>query len=131
MDQTKLTIIRAVRDMARADGRLHRQERKTLRIIAESEQLTKEEKEFLQRTSDPLDIDELKGLLPDKADRLRLMELSVLVGMSDGVESPDELDRLRKLTEKLSIDRDDIAGCLERARERFFELSRLWEEEQQ
>jgi uncharacterized membrane protein YebE (DUF533 family) len=131
MDQTKLTIIRAVRDMARADGRLHRQERKTLRIIAEAEQLTKEEKEFLQRTSDPLDLNELKGLLPDKSDRLRLMELSVLVGMSDGVESPDELNRLRKLTEKLSIHRDDIAGCLERARERFFDLSRLWEKEQQ
>ncbi len=130
MDQTKLTIIRAVRDMARADGRLHRQERKVLRIIAEAEQLGKEEKEFLQRTSEPLAVDELKGLLPDKADRLRLMELSVLVGMADGVESPDELDRLRTLTDKLAISRDDIAGCLERAREQFFNLSRLWEEEQ-
>ncbi len=130
MDQTKLTIIRAVRDMARADGRLHRQERKILRIIAEAEQLNKEEKEFLQRTSDPLAVNELKGLLPEKADRLRLMELSVLVGMSDGVESPDELDRLRKLTEKLEISRDEIEGCLESARDRFFEISRLWEEEQ-
>jgi uncharacterized membrane protein YebE (DUF533 family) len=130
MDQTKLTIIRAVRDMARADGRLHRQERKILRLIAEAEQLDKEEKEYLQRTSDPLAIDELKGLLPDEADRLRLMELSVLVGMADGVESPDELDRLRKLTEQLEISRDDIGGCLECARERFFELSRVWEDEQ-
>jgi uncharacterized tellurite resistance protein B-like protein len=130
MDQIKLTIIRAVRDMARADGRLHRQERKILRLIAEAEQLDKEEKEYLQRTSDPLAIDELKGLLPDEADRLRLMELSVLVGMADGVESPDELDRLRKLTEQLEISRDDIDGCLERARERFFELSRVWEDEQ-
>jgi len=130
MDQAKLTIIRAVRDMARADGRLHRQERKILRLIAEAEQLDKEEKEFLQRTSDPLNIDALKGLLPDTADRLRLMELSVLVGMADGVESPDELDRLRKLTEKLEISREDIPGCLERARERFFELSRQWEDEQ-
>lgn len=130
MDQTKLTIIRAVRDMARADGRLHRQERKILRLIAEAEQLGPEEKEFLQRTSDPLAIDELRGLLPDSSDRLRLMELSVLVGMADGVESPDELDRLRKLTEKLEISRDDIAGCLERARERFFELTRVWEDEE-
>ncbi len=131
MDQTKLTIIRAVRDMARADGRLHRQERKVLRIIAEAEQLNKEEKEFLQRTSEPLAVDQLAGLLPDEADRLRLMELSVLVGMADGVESPDELDRLRTLTDKLSISRDDITGCLERARERFFDLSRLWEDEQE
>ena len=130
MDQTKLTIIRAVRDMARADGRLHRQERKILRLIAEAEQLGKEEKEYLQRTSDPLAIDDLKGLLPDSADRLRLMELSVLVGMADGVESPDELDRLRKLTAQLEISRDDVSGCVERARERFFELSRVWEEEQ-
>lgn len=129
MDQTKLTIIRAVRDMARADGRLHRQERRILRLIAEAEQLGPEEKEFLQRTSAPLNIDELRGLLPDSADRLRLMELSVLVGMADGVESADELDRLRKLTEKLEISHDDISGCLERARERFFELSREWEEE--
>lgn len=129
MDQTKLTIIRAVRDMARADGRLHRQERKVLRLIAEAEQLNKEEKEYLQRTSEPLAIDQLRGLLPDGADRLRLMELSVLVGMADGVESPDELDRLRKLTEQLEISRDDIDGCLERARERFFEISRAWEEE--
>ncbi len=129
MDQTKLTIIRAARDMARADGRLHRQERKILRLIAEAEQLDKDEKEYLQRTSDPLAIDELHGLLPDEADRLRLIELSVLVGMADGVESPDELDRLRKLTEQLKISRDDIPGCLERARERFFELTRVWENE--
>lgn len=130
MDQTKLTIIRAVRDMARADGRLHRQERKTLRLIAEAEQLDTEEKEYLQRTSDPLDMQELMGLLPDEADRLRLLELSVLVGMADGVESPDELDRLRKLTELLKISPDDIPGCLERARERFFELTRQWEQEE-
>jgi uncharacterized tellurite resistance protein B-like protein len=129
MDQTKLTIIRAVRDMARADGRLHRQERKILRLIAEAEQLDKAEKEFLQRTSDPLAITALAALLPERADRLRLLELSVLVGMADGVESPDEVQRLRKLTEHLEIDNADIAGCLERARERFFELSRVWEEE--
>jgi tellurite resistance protein len=130
MDQTKLAIIRAVRDMARADGRLHRQERKILRLIAEAEQLDPEEKEYLQRTSEPLAINELRGLLPDSADRLRLLELSVLVGMADGVESPDELDRLRKLTKQLEISRDDVEGCLERARERFFELTRVWEKEQ-
>lgn len=131
MDQTKLTIIRAVRDMARADGRLHRQERKTLRLIAEAEKLDKEEKEYLQRTSDPLDMQDLKGLLSERADRLRLLELSVLVGMADGVESPDELDRLRKLTELLEISPDDIPGCLERARERFFDLTRVWEQEEE
>ena len=83
MDQTKLTIIRAVRDMARVDGRLHRQERKILRLIAEAEQLSADEKELLQRTSEPLEIGEIKELLPERADRLRLMELSVLVGIND------------------------------------------------
>ena len=129
MDQTKLTIIRAVRDMARADGRLHRQERKILRLIAEAEQLDPDEKEYLQRTSEPLEVSQLKGLLPEREDRLRLMELSVLVGMADGVESPDELDRLRQLTEQLGLDAGDIAVCLEAARERFFDLTREWEAE--
>ena len=131
MDQTKLTIIRAVRDMARADGRLHRQERKLLRLIAEAEQLSADEKDYLQRTAEPLEVSALRGLLPERTDRLRVMELSVLVGMADGVESPDELDRLRQLTEQLGLDAADIAICLERARERFFELTREWEAEEE
>ena len=129
MDHTKLTIIRAVRDMARADGRLHRQERKILRLIAEAEQLKKEEKEFLQRTSEPVEIDELGVRLSDHADRVRLMELSILVAMADGVESPEELDRLRQLTEQFELSKEDVAGCLERARERFFDLTREWEDQ--
>ena len=129
MDQAKLTIIRAVRDMARADGRLHRQERKILRLIAEAEQLDKEEKEFLQRTSDPVEIDELGTLLTEHTDRVRLMELSILVAMADGVESPEELERLRLLTEQFDLDQADVAGCLERARERFFDLTREWEDQ--
>ncbi|MFH2009528.1 MAG: DUF533 domain-containing protein [bacterium] len=128
MDQAKLTIIRAVRDMARADGRLHRQERKILRLIAEAEVLDKDEKEFLQRTSEPVEIAELSSLLTDHADRIRLLELSILVAMADGVESPEELDRLRQLTEQLDLDKADVAGCLERGRERFFDITREWEE---
>ncbi len=129
MDQTKLTIIRAVRDMARTDGRLHRQERKVLRLIADAEQLDPQEREYLQRTSEPLPVEEIGGLLTEKTDRLRLMELSVLVSMADGVESPDELDRLRQLASHLSLSNEDIHGCLERARERFFEITRMWDRE--
>ena len=129
MDDTKLAIIRAVRDMARADGRLHRQERKILRLIAEAEDLSREEKEFLQKTSEPLEVKQIKSLIPRRADQLRLFELSVLVGMADGVESPDEQDRLRHLTEMFGFTKDEVALGLERARDRFFELSRTWEDE--
>ena len=128
MDQTKLTIIRAARDMARADGRLHRNERKVLRLIAEAEQLTAEEKAVLQRTSEAVEISELARLLPEPVDRVRLMELSILVAMADGVESPQELDRLRQISAQLALDKQDVSVCLERARERFFDLTREWEE---
>ncbi len=130
MDEIKLTIIRAVRDMARSDGRLHRQERKILRLIATAEELTQEEKSHLMSATDPLELDELKARLPEKKDRLRLFELSVLVGMADGVESPDELDRLRDLTEIFDLSDQDVSGALENARERFFALTRVWEKEE-
>ncbi len=129
MDQTKMTIIRAVRDMARTDGRLHHQEREILRLIATAEQLSKEEKSFLMTATEPLAVKELKGLLPNKEDQIRLLELSVLVGMADGVESPDEQDRLRELTALFGLGPDDVAGALERARDRFFGLTREWEKE--
>lgn len=129
MDHTKMTIIRAVRDMARADGRLHQKEREVLRIIASAEQLSQEEKSFLMTATEPLAIEELKKLLPGREDQIRLLELSVLVGMSDGVESPDEQDRLRDLTALFGLGPNDVALALERARDRFFDLSREWEEE--
>ena len=129
MDDTKLTIIRAVRDMARSDGRLHRQERKILRLIATAEELSREEKSYLMSVTEPLAPEELAAKLPEKRDQVRLFELSVLVGMADGVESPDELDRLRELSDSFDLSEQDVAGALERARERFFALTRLWEEE--
>jgi uncharacterized tellurite resistance protein B-like protein len=129
MDDTKLTIIRAVRDMARADGRLHRQERKVLRLIAAAEELTQEEKSFLMSDTEALDFDSLPDRLPEPGDRERLFELSVLVGMADGVESPDEMDRLRQLTETLQLSEAQVAAALDRARERFFALTRIWEDE--
>lgn len=129
MDQTKLTIIRAVRDMARTDGRLHRQERKILRLIAAAEELDQEEKSFLMSATEAVALDDLKALLPAKEDQVKLLELSVLVGMADGVESPDELDRLRDLTVKFGLGEREVAGALERARDRFFALTRIWEEE--
>jgi uncharacterized tellurite resistance protein B-like protein len=129
MDQTKLIIIRAARDMARSDGRLHRNERKILRLIATAEQLSPEEKAALVSTSQPVNVAELKTLLPDPADRLRLFELNVLVGLADGVESPEEMDRLRAIRGSLGLNEPEVAGALERARERFFELTRLWEQE--
>jgi len=129
MDQTKLTIIRAVRDMARTDGRLHRHERKILRLIAAAEELDQEEKSFLMSATEPVALDSLKSLLPEKEDQVKLLELSVLVGMADGVESPDELDRLREITEMFGLSEADVAGALERARDRFFALTRIWEEE--
>lgn len=129
MDQTKLTIIRAVRDMARADGRLHEQERKILRLIAKAENLSTEEREHLMAVTDDLDLDQLPELLPNRADQVRMFELCVLVGMADGVESPDELERLRALTDGLGLTQDEVTGALERARERFFALTRIWEDE--
>jgi tellurite resistance protein len=129
MDHAKMTIIRAVRDMARADGRLHQREREILRIIASAEQLSQEEKSFLMTATEPLDIEELKALLPDREDQVRLLELSVLVGMSDGVESPEEQDRLRDLTALFGLGEAEVALALERARDRFFSLSREWETE--
>lgn len=129
MDHTKMTIIRAVRDMARTDGRLHQQEREVLRIIASAERLTQEEKSFLMSATEPLDVKELKALLPKREDQIRLMELSVLVGMADGVESPDEQDRLRDLTALFGLDQGEVAGALERARDRFFSLTREWEKD--
>lgn len=129
MDQTKMTIIRAVRDMARSDGRLHQKEREILRIIASAEHLTQEEKSFLMTATEPLAIKELKTLVPEREDQIRLLELSVLVGMADGVESPDEQDRLRDLTALFGLDPLEVSGALERARDRFFSLSRDWEAE--
>lgn len=131
MDLTKLTIIRAVRDMARADGRLHRHERKILRLIATAEELSKEEKNHLMSVTEPLEVDNLRELLPERVDQLRLFELSILVGMADGVESAEEQDRLRDLTATFGLSEAEVAGALERARERFFALTRIWEEEDQ
>ena len=129
MDTAKLAIIRAVRDMARADGRLHQQERTVLRIIALAEQLTDEEKQYLMRVTEPLDLAELSELLTERADRVRVLELSVLVGMADGVETPEETERLQQLTEQLGLSKTEVAGALERARDRFFDLTRDWEKE--
>ena len=129
MDQSKLIIIRAARDMARTDGRLHKNERKILRLIATAEQLTPEERAALGATSPPVPLDQLITLLPDAADRLRLFELNVLVGLADGIESPDEMDRLRSMRGILGLSETEVAGALERARERFFECTRVWENE--
>jgi hypothetical protein len=129
MDQTKLIIICAARDMARSDGRLHKNERKILRLIATAEQLSPEEKAALVFTSQPVNVAELMTLLPSAADRLRLFELNVLVGLADGVESPEEMDRLRAIRGTLGLNEAEVSGALERARERFFELTRVWEQQ--
>ena len=129
MDTRKLAIIRAVRDMARADGRLHHQERSVLRSIAIAEQLSDEEKRYLTRHTGMLDMAELPQMLPERADRVRLLELSALVAMADGVETPEETERLRQLTDLLGLEPDEVAGALERARDRFFERTRSWEQE--
>ena len=129
MDQSKLIIIRAARDMARSDGRLHKNERKILRLIATAEQLGPEERLALGSTSPPVPLDQLLTILPAASDRLRLFELNVLVGLADGVESPEEMDRLRSIRGVLGLSETEVAGALERARERFFELTRIWENE--
>lgn len=130
MDESKLTIIRAVRDMARQDGTLHRNERKVLRLIAAAEELDQEEKSCLKSSSEPIAISELTALLPERESQLKLLELSVLVSMADGVESPNELDRLRELTAVFGFGQKEVSGVLERARDRFFALTRLWEREE-
>lgn len=130
MDESKLTIIRAVRDMARQDGTLHRNERKVLRLIAAAEELDQEEKSCLKSSSEPIAISELTALLPERESQLKLLELSVLVSMADGVESPNELDRLRELTAVFGFGQKEVSGALERARDRFFALTRLWEREE-
>lgn len=127
MDTAKLAIIRAVRDMARADGQLHRQERSVLRTIALAEKLTEEEKRYLMRVTEPLELTDLPALLPEREDRVRALELSVLVGMADGVETPEETERLQRLTEQLGLSKTEVSGALERARDRFFDLTRDWE----
>jgi uncharacterized tellurite resistance protein B-like protein len=129
MDSSKIVIIRAARDMARADGRLHKNERKILRLIATAEQLSPAEKSALVATSAPVPLDQITTLLPSAADRLRLFELNVLVGLADGIESADEMDRLRTIRGTLGLTENEVAGALERARERFFELTRVWEDE--
>lgn len=100
-----------------------------LRTIALAEQLTDEEKQYLMRVTEPLELPDLLSALPEKGDRVRVLELSVLVGMADGVETPEETERLQRLTETLGLDQADVAGALERARDRFFELTRDWEKE--
>jgi len=129
MDQSKLIIIRAARDMARLDGRLHKNERKILRLIATAEQLSPDERQALGATSPPVPLEQLLTILPAAADRLRLFELNVLVGLADGVESPEEMDRLRSMRGILGLSEAEVAFALERARERFFEFTRVWEAE--
>lgn len=129
MDQSKLMIIRAVRDMARADGRLHRNEQKLLRLIAQAEDLSDEEKQELRGSMEPVDISELKKHLSRREDQLRLYQLSALVSLADGQESPEELERLRDLGAAFELTKQEIMSALEEARDRFFSLTREWDKE--
>lgn len=123
MDETKLILMRALRDMVFADGEVRKEEKDLLFMIAETEDLTDEERAELKKPSPRISLDELPKVLPKKEDQVKLYELSVLASLVDGVESPEELDRLRQLAQALSLDRQDIAGALERARDRVFAMS--------
>ncbi len=65
----------------------------------------------------------LRQLFPERQQQLRLFETACLVAMADGRSDVQEWSLATKLTEALSLERDEAQACLAAARERLKALA--------
>jgi len=123
MSNLDLMLYRLAYRMATVDGELSTNEETLLDVLGKSLGLGQDETADLQQEAERIDYTALRQLFPERQQQLRLFETACLVAMADGRSEVQEWTLATKLTDALSLDRQEAKGCLEAARQRLRELS--------
>ncbi len=122
MSNLELMLYRLAYRMATVDGELSTNEATILDVLGKSLGIAEDDTAGLRKEAEQIDYTMLRRLFPERAQQLRLFETACLVAMADGRSDVHEWSLATKLTESLSIDRDEAKSCLASARERLKDL---------
>ena len=123
MSNLDLMLYRLAYRMATVDGELSTNEATILDVLGKSLGLAPEDTAVLKAEAEQIDYTMLRRLFPEREQQLRLFETSCLVAMADGRSDVEEWSLATRLSEALSIERDEAQSCLAAARARLKELA--------
>jgi uncharacterized tellurite resistance protein B-like protein len=119
MHEQDIAIVKALVPVAWADGEFAEPERETIDALLDAFNASVEEKRAVQEyaaTRRTLEDIELQELSAD--DRRVLLQHAVLLSFADGKQTPDEVEFLAHLAEKLKIPEGESKSLMSAAAER-------------
>lgn len=108
MENVERTLFSALVGLAGADGRIAPQEAAWLQGIMQAVGVD------LEDARRPLDRANLKSVLPRHEDRLRLLQLGLLVAQCDGHVADAEVEYLAELARDLDVSESELADLRSR-----------------
>jgi DnaJ-domain-containing protein 1 len=124
MSNLDLMLYRLAYHMAIVDGEVSTNEATLLSALGKSLGLSEADIAGLKKEADRIDFSMLRRIFPERQQQFRLFEIACLVAMADGRSDLQEWTLATKLTDALSLDREEARFCLEAARKRLRDLAK-------
>jgi uncharacterized membrane protein YebE (DUF533 family) len=119
MHEQDIAIVKALVPVAWADGEFADTERETIDALLDAFNATEDEKKIVleyAKTPRSLEDIELQELSSD--DRRVLLQHAVLLSFADGKQTPDEVEFLDKLADRLRIPKEEATALMGASAER-------------